>query len=185
MRLLRQARRPMLPRHYAVAALLCLAVPSACAGSFQTPASIREAAVAALGVGSAGDAAVDSQLRMPQCGQPLRAVATSPRIVRVHCDDAPGWQLYVPVRGATPQRGTMPQTGQGGDAAPGDAAAGASLQRGDPVVLVSRAGGVEVRMSGRALGPAREGGSVTVENLGSHRIIRGRLVGAGLVEVAL
>lgn len=65
----------------------------------------------------------------------------------------------------------------------GNLASGALLERGDPVVLVSRAGGVEVRMAGRALGRAAPGDTVSVENLGSRRIIRGRLVGDGLVEV--
>jgi flagella basal body P-ring formation protein FlgA len=64
-----------------------------------------------------------------------------------------------------------------------DLANGSLLKRGDPVVLVSRVGGVEVRMSGRALGRAAPGETVAVENLGSRRIIRGRLVGDGLVEV--
>lgn len=62
-------------------------------------------------------------------------------------------------------------------------AAGPLLQRGDPVILVSRAGGVEVRMAGRALGRAAPGGTVSVENLGSRRIVRGRLIGDGEVEV--
>lgn len=57
------------------------------------------------------------------------------------------------------------------------------LKRGDPVVLVSRAGGIEVRVGGRALGPAASGAIVAVENLASRRIVRGRLVGDGVVEV--
>lgn len=60
---------------------------------------------------------------------------------------------------------------------------GPLLQRGDPVVLVARAGGIEVRMAGRALGRAAPGGAVSVENLGSRRIVRGRLIGDGMVEV--
>lgn len=64
-----------------------------------------------------------------------------------------------------------------------DLARGALLERGDPVVLVSRAGGIEVRMTGRALGRAAPGDTVSVENLGSRRIIRGRLIGDGVVEV--
>lgn len=66
----------------------------------------------------------------------------------------------------------------------GDLADGAgALRRGDPVVLVSKAGGIEVRMGGRALGSAVSGGIVAVENLASRRIVRGRLVGEGVVEV--
>jgi flagella basal body P-ring formation protein FlgA len=66
----------------------------------------------------------------------------------------------------------------------GDLADGAgTLKRGDPVVLVSRAGGIEVRMGGRALGGAMAGAVVAVENLESKRIVRGRLVADGVVEV--
>ncbi|MGY0558856.1 MULTISPECIES: flagellar basal body P-ring formation chaperone FlgA [unclassified Lysobacter] len=64
-----------------------------------------------------------------------------------------------------------------------DLADGPLLKRGDPVMLVSRIGGVEVRMAGRALGRAEPGATVAVENLASRRIIRGRLVGDGVVEV--
>lgn len=66
----------------------------------------------------------------------------------------------------------------------GDLADGAgALKRGDPVVIVSRAGGIEVRTGGRALGAAVGGAIVAVENLESKRIVRGRLVGDGVVEV--
>ena len=60
-----------------------------------------------------------------------------------------------------------------------------ALKRGDPVTLVSRAGGMEVRMGGRAMGAGKVGSTISVENTGSRRIIRGRVVGAGLVEVNL
>lgn len=64
-----------------------------------------------------------------------------------------------------------------------DMSEGPLLRRGDPVVLVSKAGGIEVRVAGRALGRAAPGGAISVENLQSRRIIRGRVVGAGIVEV--
>jgi flagella basal body P-ring formation protein FlgA len=64
-----------------------------------------------------------------------------------------------------------------------DLSSGTQLRRGDPVVLVSRTGGVEVRMQGRALGPDRAGGLVSVENLSSHRVLRGRVTAPGVVEV--
>jgi len=64
-----------------------------------------------------------------------------------------------------------------------DLSTGTPLRRGDPVVLVSRAGGVEVRMQGRALGPDRAGGLVSVENLSSHKVLRGRVTSPGVVEV--
>ena len=66
----------------------------------------------------------------------------------------------------------------------GDLADGAgTLKRGDPVVLVSKAGGIEVRMGGRALGSALAGAVVAVENTATRRIVRGRLVADGVVEV--
>ena len=64
-----------------------------------------------------------------------------------------------------------------------DLALGAPLRRGDPVVLVARTGGVEVRMPGRALGPAQSGGRIGVENVSSRRVLRGRLVADGVVEL--
>jgi flagellar basal body P-ring formation protein FlgA len=64
-----------------------------------------------------------------------------------------------------------------------DLSLGAPLRRGDPVVLVSRTGGVEVRMPGRALGPAQSGGRISVENVSSRRVLRGRLVAEGTVEL--
>jgi flagella basal body P-ring formation protein FlgA len=65
----------------------------------------------------------------------------------------------------------------------GDLALGAPLRRGDPVVLVSRTGGIEVRAPGRALGPAQAGGRIGVENVSTRRVLRGRLVAEGIVEV--
>jgi flagella basal body P-ring formation protein FlgA len=59
----------------------------------------------------------------------------------------------------------------------------APLRRGDPVVIVARTQGIEVRMDGRALGPAQAGGRVAVENTASHRVLRGRVVADGVVEV--
>lgn len=64
-----------------------------------------------------------------------------------------------------------------------DLVQGPPLRRGDPVVLVSRVGGVEVRMAGRALGAAGAGGRVSAENVESRRIVRGRLTAPGVVEI--
>lgn len=79
----------------------------------------------------------------------------------------------VPLRALAP--GAMP--------AAGDFSAGPPLQRGDPVVLLTRVGGLEVRMAGRALGTTRQGGLVSAENVDSHRVVRGRLSAPGVVEV--
>lgn len=57
------------------------------------------------------------------------------------------------------------------------------IRRGDNVALVSRAGGLEVRMSGRALGNAGENERVSVENLTSHRIVQGTVSQDGDVLV--
>jgi len=64
-----------------------------------------------------------------------------------------------------------------------DLGAGPPLKRGDPVVLLSRVGGVEVRVGGRALGRAMAGGVVTAQNAESQQVVRGRLVAPGVVEV--
>lgn len=66
-----------------------------------------------------------------------------------------------------------------------DLSLGPPLRRGDPVVLVSRVDGVEVRMQGRAMGAAQTGRVITVQNTSSQRMLRGRLVAAGVVEVIL
>lgn len=57
------------------------------------------------------------------------------------------------------------------------------LRRGDPVMLVSRQQGIEVRAPGRVLGNAAAGATVAVENLASRRIIKGRANADGEVEV--
>lgn len=82
------------------------------------------------------------------------------------------------VVGQVPTRGLPP----GSVVLAGDVAGSVLLRRGDPVTLVSRHGGIEVRAQGRALGQATVGGTVSVENLSSRRIIKGRLVSEGVVE---
>ena len=64
-----------------------------------------------------------------------------------------------------------------------DFSAGPPLRRGDPVVLLTRIGGIEVRMAGRALGTTHQGGTVSAENVESHRVVRGKLSAPGVVEV--
>lgn len=58
-----------------------------------------------------------------------------------------------------------------------------TVRRGDPVVILARLGASEVRMAGRAMGSPGPGGTVAVQNTSSQRVLRGRLVGEGLVEV--
>ncbi|MDI9237406.1 flagellar basal body P-ring formation chaperone FlgA [Lysobacter sp. LF1] len=187
---MRIASRPLL-----VVLLLCPVW--AWADGFQSPESIRDAAIASLGPGVQAEVRVDPRTRMPACAQALQAAANGPASVAVRCADNPGWQLYVPVRradgeplaqAAAPARaGLRPLSGRrlkpvGFTPEP---EAPPLVQRGDPVTLVSRVGGMEVRMAGRAMGAAAVGATVSVENTGSRRIIRGRLVGPGVVEVQL
>ena len=65
----------------------------------------------------------------------------------------------------------------------GDLAARRVVRRGDQVALVSRRGGVEVRVAGRALGDAGLDERVSVENLSSRRILQGRVGPGGDVLV--
>ena len=65
-----------------------------------------------------------------------------------------------------------------------DLVAPRSVRRGDNVALVSRRGGVEVRMAGKALGDAGEGERVSVENLSSRRVMQGIATPAGDVLVS-
>ncbi|MGO4551424.1 flagella basal body P-ring formation protein FlgA [Lysobacter sp. 2RAF19] len=165
------------PFRFAVAVLLVASaarVPAA-TPDVQSLDAIRAAAIQALG-GNArpADALLDSALRLAPCTQALKAAATGPRTVQVRCEDTPGWQIYVHVR--------MPR-----EAMPNPVLASepqfAPLRRGDPVVILARTEGIEVRMDGRALGPAQAGGRVVVENTASHRVLRGRVVADGVVEV--
>jgi flagella basal body P-ring formation protein FlgA len=57
------------------------------------------------------------------------------------------------------------------------------IRRGQPVTLVARAGGVEVRSSGRALADATPGQAVSVENAGSRRVVQGVAQDSGEVWV--
>ncbi|WP_041763992.1 flagellar basal body P-ring formation chaperone FlgA [Pseudoxanthomonas suwonensis] len=66
----------------------------------------------------------------------------------------------------------------------GDLASPRIVRRGDQVALVSRRGGVEVRVAGRALGDAGVDERVSVENLSSRRILQGRVAPGGDVLVA-
>jgi len=57
------------------------------------------------------------------------------------------------------------------------------IRRGDTVALVSRSGGVEVRVAGRALGDAGENERVSVENQSSRRVVQGTVAANGDVLV--
>jgi flagella basal body P-ring formation protein FlgA len=59
------------------------------------------------------------------------------------------------------------------------------VTRGGPVLLVGRAGGIEVRAEGKALASAGRGARVRVENSRSRRIVEGVVSAPGEVEVRL
>lgn len=58
------------------------------------------------------------------------------------------------------------------------------IRRGDSVALVSRRGGVEVRVAGRALGDAGQNERVSVENLSTRKVVQGTVGADGDVIVA-
>lgn len=57
------------------------------------------------------------------------------------------------------------------------------VRRGDMVSLVTRAGGIEVRTTGKALQDAGQNERVSVENVSSHRVIQGTVDASGSVVV--
>jgi len=170
-----------MPRLFRPMACLLLslagALPGLHAQALQPVQPIRDAALAAVQADASSQALVAPGLRLAACSQPLVATANSPTVADVRCPDTPGWRLFVPVRPATGPR--MAATAEE------NPASAVMVKRGDPVILrASLGGGTEVRMGGRALGQARVGGTLNVENDSSHRIIRGRLAADGTVEVA-
>lgn len=64
-----------------------------------------------------------------------------------------------------------------------DLTAATVIRRGDQITLVARAGGVEVRMAGRALGSAGIGQRLSAENPASRRIVHGVLNLNGELQV--
>jgi len=58
-----------------------------------------------------------------------------------------------------------------------------AVRRGDQVTLVSRRGGIEVRMAGRALAAGGPGERISAENLSSRRRVQGVVMGDGEVRV--
>lgn len=212
-----------------VVALIALAGASPhaqAAGGWQPVDSIRAAALSTLPAGSEGDTTLDSALRLPACGQDLRAQPTGTSTVEVSCPDAGGWRLFVPVkvrrnqtvlilnRGiaagetlgvadiTTAQRDVARIAGAaladpavavgrvarrtlsaGSLLSANDLVAQRLIRRGDSVALVSRFGGVEVRVAGKALADAGENERVSVENLSSRKVVQGTVAASGDVFV--
>jgi flagellar basal body P-ring formation protein FlgA len=126
----------------------------------------REAEVVVLGSPAAAGVPIDPAQLVVQ----RREVGD---VVGVPFSDAAALAGRIPSRALAP--GVVPTEN--------DLVTGTPLRRGDPVVLVSRTGAVEVRVPGRALGPAQAGGRIAVENASSRRVLRGRVVGDGVVEL--
>lgn len=119
-------------------------------------------------------------LRGPvRAGQPITADQLVVQRRDVGAATAPAFTDPAQVVGMAPSK----PMAAGATLTAADVAQGPPLRRGDPVVLLTRIGGVEVRMAGRALGPAGPGGIVSAENVGSRRIVRGRVSAPGVVEV--
>ena len=209
-----------------ILALLVLAAVPVSAAGWQPVDSIRAAALSTLPAGSEGDTTLDSALRLPACGQGLRAQPTGTSTVEVSCPDPGGWRLFVPIKirrnqnvlilnrgisagetiGAaditTAQRDVARIAGAaladpaaavgrvarrtlsaGSLLAANDLVAQRLVRRGDSVALVSRFGGVEVRVAGKALADAGENERVSVENLSSRKIVQGTVAATGDVFV--
>lgn len=168
----------MIRPHTVLACLALLAAYSEVHGQAMQPLqAVRAAALSAVQADASAQALLAPGLRLPACAQPLQASASSPTVADVRCPDTPGWRLFVPVRLAQDNRAPLQV------AAAAEADPAVTVKRGDPVMLRASFGGTEVTMQGRALGQARAGGIVNVENTSSHRIIRGRLTETGVIEV--
>ncbi|MFC0677102.1 flagellar basal body P-ring formation chaperone FlgA [Lysobacter korlensis] len=119
-------------------------------------------------------------LRGPvRAGQPITADQLTVQRRDLGQAASPGFSDPAQVIGMTPSKSLA----AGAALTTADVMQGPPLRRGDPVVLLTRIGGVEVRMAGRALGPAGAGGTVSAENVESRRIVRGRLSAPGVVEI--
>lgn len=162
--------------------LLALLAASAAAQAQQATQPlepIRQAALAALQADGDAQAMIAPGLRLAPCGQALIAVPSGAAVAEVRCADTPGWRLYVPVR----RTATATAQARTPDAVEDSPESAVMVKRGDPVMLRAGIGGTEVRMGGKALGQARTGGILNVENDSSHRIVRGRLLADGSVQV--
>lgn len=158
-------------------ALLAASVAAQAQQATQPLEPIRQAALAALQADGDAQAMIAPGLRLAPCGQALIAVPSGAAVAEVRCADTPGWRLYVPVRRTATAQARTP------DAVEDSPESAVMVKRGDPVMLRAGIGGTEVRMGGKALGQARTGGILNVENDSSHRIVRGRLLADGSVQV--
>jgi flagella basal body P-ring formation protein FlgA len=68
---------------------------------------------------------------------------------------------------------------------PNDVEAERLVHRGDIVTVLGRAGGLEVRTSGKAMNDGAQGERVRVQNVSSKRIVEGVVSSRGVVEIRL
>jgi len=59
------------------------------------------------------------------------------------------------------------------------------IHKGDDVMIIAKTGTLSIRTAGTALANGRTGQQINVRNKGSKRIVKARIVGKGLVEVAM
>ena len=59
-----------------------------------------------------------------------------------------------------------------------------AVKRGQEVTLLASAGGIQVRMAGRALADGREGARLRVQNLSSQAVVEGVVETDGVVRVS-
>ncbi len=57
------------------------------------------------------------------------------------------------------------------------------IKRGERVVILAQAGGIEVKMNGRALSDGVRGSVIKVKNLSSSRVVEGEVIGKGTVKI--
>ncbi|WP_341917892.1 flagellar basal body P-ring formation chaperone FlgA [Hydrocarboniphaga effusa] len=68
---------------------------------------------------------------------------------------------------------------------PGALAKATVIKRGEAVTLVGRSGSFEIRAQGKAMADAAPGDRLAVENMSSRRLVQGRVLADGSVEVPL
>ena len=195
-------------RFFGACLLLCLVgAGSATAGQHQPLDSLREAARVFLQAHHADAAypveieiaALDDRLRLKRCGTGLaaefagRAREFGRTLLKVSCP-APAWQVYVParVRGfvdALVATRALPRGSRiDADAVRIEKQAVSSaprlIRRGESVMLVVRSGDFRIQTQGKALDDARRGRSLRVRNSTSGRVVEGRAIAPGVVEVA-
>ena len=83
--------------------------------------------------------------------------------------------------GRTLKRSIVP----GQPVTPSALASAVRIRRGERVVLLTRALGLDVRMQGEALRDGAVGEAIGVRNLSSQRVVEGRVTAEGAVEIAM